>query len=378
MPKVLRITTVYLSLKKLLSGQLDYMKENGLQVYTACAGNINSDQHFDLKHLTRKINLIKDVLAIKEVVRIIRNVRPEIIHTHTPKAGLIGMVAGWICRVPIRMHTVAGLPLMEKTGVWQKVLIFIEKIIYWFATSVHPNSNGLKEFIFQNISKNNKISIIGKGTSNGINLDEFHPSQVNSEKLKLIKEKLRDLNNSMKFCFIGRLVGDKGINELVDAFSSHQKKYPNSSLILVGPYEDNLDPLLIETKETIETNPSIIDFGFQSDVRPFISVSDVLVFPSYREGFPNVPMQFAAFRKPMILSNIYGCDQIVDDEKSGFLVPIKQIQPLVEKMEFLQDNPGIGKKMGDKAYTNLKENYSQKEVWKAILDTYKSKLSKLN
>jgi len=354
------------------------MREKGIEVHTACYGNFDSEFHHEIPSLSRSINIIKDIKAIYEVCRILKKIKPSIIHTHTPKAGLIGITAGWLCRVPVRMHTVAGLPLMEKTGLWQKILILIERFIYLLATSIHPNSKGLKTFIEKEVSSSNKISIIGNGTSNGINLSEFNSSRVERHKLDQLKTKLAERQSETKFCFIGRLVSDKGVNEMVEAFIVHNKKHPKSVLLLVGPMESELDPLLASTLNAIKNHDSIFEFGFQKDVRPYIEISDVLVFPSYREGFPNVPMQFAAFKKPMILSDINGCNELVTDGENGILVNVKEVAPLVEAMGFLQGNVEIRNKMGQKAFDFVASNFQQAVVWNAILETYKSELERLN
>lgn len=375
MPLILRITTVSLSLKKLLTGQLDYVSQFGYTVQTASLGGYNYANHHEISKLRRAISPLNDLIALFQLITVIIKVRPQIVHTHTPKAGLLGMMAAWFCRVPVRMHTVAGLPLMEKKGTFKLLLIWMERLTYFFATGVYPNSRGLETYIHQNISRSEKINVLGKGTSNGINLEEFN-RDVLSEPTKNKIVSSFSLENKLVFLFIGRLVRDKGIIELVNAFTQLQQKTTNVKLLLVGPQEPEIDPLPKETLELLQKNSNIIETGYQEDVRPYIAVSDILVFPSYREGFPNVPLQCAAFRKAMILSDINGCNEIVEHKKSGLLVPPKDIDALYHAMVELAQDDNKRKEYGEVVYRHIKENFEQNTVWEALKEEYELQLIK--
>lgn len=354
-PKLIRITTVPLSLEKLLEGQLEYI-QNYFSVIAISAdkeklkalGAKNSYATYHIE-MTRKITPLSDLKAVYKLYKYLKKEKPAIVHTHTPKAGIVGMFASWLAGVPNRLHTVAGLPLMEASGNKRTLLDFVEKLTYKFATKVYPNSKGLFDFIVaQNLTKRGKLKIIGQGSSNGINTQHFNPSLFESTRNTLRKE-LNILPDSMVYIFVGRLVGDKGINELVVAFkeletknhdsstlvpnsdspvSSPQSLVPNPKplvsskvpkLLLVGPLESDLDPLKEETLKEITANPNIISVGFQKDVRPFFA----LVFPSYREGFPNVVMQAGAMELPSIVSDINGCNEIIIEGENGSIIPVK-------------------------------------------------------
>ncbi len=350
-----------MSLEKLLSGQIVYMEKQGYSMYTASFGAYNHKNHIQISHLRRAINPVQDMLALVELIWQIHKLKPTIVHTHTPKAGLLGMCAAWFCRVPVRMHTVAGLPLMEKKGLLYKLLVVMERFTYAFSSSIHPNSLGLLQYIRENISKSKKISIIGRGTSNGINLNIFNPNTTNI-KAKQQLELEYQLKDKLVFIFIGRMVRDKGIVEAVNAFVKLNEDQKDTVLILVGPLEPELDPLPQSTITTINTHTAIHLVGFQSDVRPFIAVSDILVFPSYREGFPNVPLQCGAFKKALILSNINGCNEIIKHNQSGLLVEPKSESEVFDAMRFLADSAEKRSKFGDKVYTFIRENFKQEEV----------------
>lgn len=377
MSVIFRITTVSISLEKLLSGQIQYMESKGLKMITASNGDYNSTEHYNISNLRRAINPLRDTLALVQLYRVIRKRKPDIVHTHTPKAGLLGMCAAWAAGVPVRMHTVAGLPLMQKTGIYQKILIYMEKLTYFFSTSVHPNSHGLMGFINKRISTDSKISVIGKGTSNGINLEYFSPKYTSDEQCEEIRRRL-DLYNKQVFFFIGRIVKDKGIIETVKAFAEIYKKNQNIKLVLLGSYEQELNPVPNAILTFINSHPGIISLGYIQDVRPYIKVSDILVFPSYREGFPNVPMQFAAFKKALILSDINGCNELVEDKKSGLLVPIKNVKALYEAMDYMLKNIDFRIQSGERVYNFIWENFQQSEIWDLIHKKYDELLRKSN
>ena len=222
------------------------------------------------------------------------------------------MLASKLAGVPIRMHTVAGLPLMESSGMKRSVLNIVEKLTYYCATNVYPNSKGLKEFIIkEKLTSKNKLKILGNGSSNGIDTTHFSPNQVSGIEKRQLRKELNITKNDFVFVFVGRLVSDKGINELVEAFTEMSKTHTNSKLLLVGPLETHLDPLLPNTLNEIKNNEAIIYAGFQTDVRPYFATSNALVFPSYREGFPNVVMQAGAMGLPSIVTDINGCNEII-------------------------------------------------------------------
>lgn len=370
---ILRITTISLSLEKLLSGQIDFMTSKGWILHTASFGEFNYINHHPISKLRRSISPFNDLMALVQLIVLIRKIKPIMVHTHTPKAGLIGVLAAWICRVPNRVHTVAGMPLMVKNGIFLYILKFIERFTYVLATDVLPNSYGLQKYIHQEISKSEKIKVIGSGTTNGINLDYYNELNHTQNQKEEFKSQLG--LNRIVFLFIGRVVGDKGIAELVNAFQKLSLKYNDISLLIVGPFESDLDPLDSLTLDEINKNEAIVHVGYQQDVRSYIHVSDILVFPSYREGFPNVPLQCSAYKKALILSDINGCNEIVEHEVNGYLVPIKNSEILKQKMEHLYQNEEVRINFGLAVHQHIVTNFAQKEVWSHIHHFYKTKLA---
>lgn len=323
---------------------------------------------------TRKITPFQDLLALIQLIRIMREFKPHIVHTHTPKAGLLGMLASKFCGVPIRLHTVAGLPLMESKGIKRLLLTFTETLTYSCAHRVYPNSRGLSVFIQGTLKiTKSKLKLIGKGSSNGIDSAYFSREMVSIEAMQGIDQRLTKKDGALVFCFVGRLVRDKGIVELVEAFEI--LNMANSKLILVGPQEPTLDPLPENTLQRIRANPAIHEVGFQHDVRPWLAVSDVLVFPSYREGFPNVVMQAACMELPCIVTDINGCNEIIQHEFSGLLVPVKDSQALVEAMRIFTESPLKRLDMGKNGRKFVAANFDQRIFWNGLLEEYRGCIS---
>lgn len=322
--------------------------------------------------MSRKITPIKDLIAVFRLFLFLRNEKPQIVHTHTPKAGIVGMLAAKLAGVPNRYHTVAGLPLLEVTGFKRKILDFVEKLTYRCATKVYPNSFGLLDIILENrFCEAEKVKVLANGSSNGIDTDYFSPELFSSEERQKIRSELGIAGNDFVFVFVGRLVKDKGINELVEAFELLQKTQTGVKLLLVGDYESELDPLFPKTLKAIQSNENIVSVGFQSDVRPFLAISDALVFPSYREGFPNVVMQAGAMGLPSIVSNINGCNEIIIECKNGTIIPVKNAAAILEKMQFMSNNKAGFNQMKTAAREMIVSRYSQQVVWNAIFEEYK-------
>ncbi len=323
--------------------------------------------------MTRKITPIKDLVAVFQLFLFLKKTKPFIVHSHTPKAGTVAMIASKMAGVPNRLHTIAGLPLLEATGNKRKLLNFVEKITYKCATKVYPNSNGLKKIIIQEkFCQSDKLKVIASGSSNGIKTDHFNPELFTIKEIQNLKDTLGIEPLDFVYIFVGRLVGDKGINELVKAFSKLSLEIKGIKLLLLGMLESELDPLKKETLIEIESNKNIISAGFHNDVRPYFSVSNVLVFPSYREGFPNVVMQAGAMGLPSIVSDINGCNEIIIEGVNGCIIPVKDSEILYRSMKKLFEDDIIRNHLQQNARQMIVSRYEQSVVWQAILEEYKS------
>ncbi len=381
--RLLRVTTASISLKLLLKGQFNFFKQQGFDVLTVSADGpeVKDILALGVAHqivpMTRAITPILDLICLYKLVRLIRDFQPDIVHSHTPKAGLLGMMAARICNVPMRLHTVAGLPLMEASGLKRWILKLTERITYSCSTNVYPNSKGLYEFIqrefniqsFPSDNAKSKFKIIGRGSSNGI--DSIHYSRTPEliEAAHEIRSRFFIPDDIIVFCFVGRVVKDKGIVELVHAFKKLSSSV-DARLLLVGPFEQELDPLPEDVMHCIQHDTRVVVAGFQQDVRPWILASEVFVFPSYREGFPNVVMQAACLEVPCIVSDINGCNEIIEDQVSGLIVPPKDESALYEAMALMTRDQEKRISFVASARKFVAANFDQQFVWNELLKEY--------
>lgn len=381
MPKLIRITTVPISLKLLLTGQMKFMKENGWDVLMVSADGREIQQvlktegcRHEIVPFTRKITPLQDLACLWKLYQLFKKEQPDIVHTHTPKAGLLGMIAAKLAGVKIRIHTLAGIPFMAAEGGTKSLLERVEKLTYDFATEVWPNSEGLKNFVIENqLCTAEKLHIIGKGSSNGVDFSIFNRDSLKENHLVAATMRIMPGDEDFIILAVGRLVRDKGIEELVQAFLN-SKIVSKSKLVLLGSFEQELNPLSMETIQLIRDNPRIVQIDWTDHVAHYMALADVLVHPSHREGFPNVLLEAAALQLPVICSNIIGNTDIITQQKTGLIFPVKDVAVLKEALEFAfvkRDKMG---QMAANLYQETLENYSRGDIHQEILETYNEKL----
>lgn len=377
--KLVRMTTIPIALEKLLTGQLRFMTQfydvTGIAAEPENLEKLREKEGINVwpLHMTRKITPFEDLSAVVKLYRYFKKEKPFIVHSHTPKAGVVGMLAAKLAGVPNRLHTVAGLPLLEATGKKRKLLDFVEKFTYSCATKVYPNSFVMAKIIEENgYCKPEKLKVLGNGSSNGIDTDYFSPAHYSDQANATLKADLGILPGEFVFVFVGRLVRDKGIEELVAAFQKLHANHPQLKLLLVGDYEADLDPISNEALNAIKNHDGIIMTGWQTDVRPYFAVSDALAFPSYREGFPNVVMQAGAMGLPSIVTNINGCNEIIRENENGLIVEPKDEAALTAAMRQLYENQDLYNLIKRNSRESIVSRFSQQQLWQALLAEYQS------
>ena len=372
--KLIRTATVAISLDILLKGQLQFLNES----YDVIAVS-GDDEHLQtVKNregvavkdvaIKRNISPLNDLVSLYKLYRYFKKEKPLIVHSITPKAGLLSMTAAYFAKVPLRVHTFTGLVFPTKTGLMQKILILMDKILCNFATAIYPEGEGVKKDLINYKITNKKLNVIANGNVNGIDVEHFNAELISEETKAELKNKLKILPDDFVFLFIGRLVTDKGINEAIQAFKVFSAE-KDVKLLLVGPFED-ADPLLPETLLEIKTNEKIISTGFQQDVRPYLAISDVLVFPSYREGFPNVVLQAGAMNLPSIVTDINGSREIIIEGENGIIIPVRNSEVLLEAMKKMFDDKVFREKLQKNSRDLIVRRYEQSKVWEAILKEY--------
>lgn len=338
--KIIRTTTVPGSLNNFCRGLLRELGEEGYEVVGVSSPG-PALQELESREgvktiavpMERHISPFKDLRSLIRLIRVFRRERPTMVHSMTPKAGLLSMTAAWFARVPVRVHTFTGLVFPTATGLTKKILILTDRITCACATHVVPEGEGVKNDLTNYRITRKPLKVLGYGNVRGIDLDLFDPQlpEVQAEAAKIRRLGV------LTFVFVGRLVRDKGINELVNAFARLKKECPDIRLLLVGPQEQSLDPLDSSTLELIAKDSSIEAVGSQADVRSWLAASDVFVLPSYREGFPNVVIEAGAMGLPSIVTDINGSREIIIEGRNGTIVPAHDEASLYEAMKRLMD-----------------------------------------
>jgi len=382
--RIIRISTVPISLNILLKGQLNFLNNYFEIIGISSSGKDLEDTALreGIKtysiNMERNISLIRDFISFILLMRLFLTLKPQIVHSITPKAGLLSMAAGYFTKVPVRMHTFTGLIFPTRTGFSHWLLKNMDRLTCRFATYVIPEGEGVKRDLIRYKITNKTLNVIGNGNVNGVNTTYFSKVSVSNEVLQQTREMWQIKPEDFVYIFVGRLVKDKGINELVAAFKQIQTKKQDVKLILVGPFEPELDPLQELTLNEIKTNPGIITTGFQEDVRPYYSISHCLVFPSYREGFPNVVMQAGAMGLPSVVTDINGCNEIIEPEHNGLIIPTKNTKALEEAMLRIVEESTLTKKLASNARESILSRFDQGTIWKLIKEEYDKQLNKFN
>lgn len=353
------------------------MSANGVEVLAVSAEGSDVTK-LNVPHravgMTRAITPFRDLVALMQIITIIIRFRPDVVHTHTPKAGLLGMLAAWICRIPVRIHTIGGLPWLEYTGFKRRLLKLMEVLTIGAATDTLINSFNLKSILVSELpSLKNEIKVMGKGSTNGIDLNYFSLTPELTTQADQLRLKIGVTDQDVVFCFVGRLALHKGITELVDAFDFIRNSYPRVHLLLVGYIDSDREPLSNQIQERINSCDGITVTGLVDDVRPWLVASDMLVFPSYREGFPNVLMQAGCLGIPVAASDINGCNEILSDSEFGILFPPKDSEAIKKVMKSFLDDPVSIRNKAIKLRSHITLNYDQSLIWKELLDFYRKR-----
>lgn len=319
---------------------------------------------------TRRITPLQDLKCIWLLIKLFQREKPDIVHTHTPKAGLLGMVAANLAGVKIRIHTLAGIPAMAAEGNKKSLLENAEKWTYSNATEVWPNSEGLRKFVItQKLCPEKKLKIIHKGSSNGVDLEKFNRESLKENHLVAATMRIMPGEDDFIILSVGRLVKDKGIEELVSAFLN-SKIVNRSKLVLLGSFEQDLNPISQETMQIIRDHARIVQIDWSDHVSHYLALADVLVHPSHREGFPNVLLEAGAMNVPVICSNIIGNVDIITQQKTGLIFPVKDAEVLKEALEFAFVKRDKMAQYAANLNREVVENFDRKILHKEILSNY--------
>ena len=317
-------------------------------------------------YMYRRMSPFKDLKSLVQLIKVFRKEKPYMLHSMTPKAGMLCMLAAWITRVPRRVHTFTGLVWPTAAGLTRRLLIFTDWITCACATHVIPEGKGVMDDLQAHVTRK-PMKVLGYGNVRGVDMDRFSRRQEIEEQARNIRKE-----NLFTFVFVGRIVGDKGINELIEAFVLLHKKYNDIRLLLIGNFEDELDPLKVETKEKIQSSPFIEFIGpkYGDDLISHYAASDCFVFPSYREGFPNTVMEAGAMGLPSIVTDINGSREIIENGVNGLIVPSKDMISLFEAMEKIVLDKELATLMASNSRKMIETRFERSFVQKCLYDFY--------
>ena len=313
--------------------------------------------------MERHISPMKDLVSLWHIYNVFRKERPQMVHSMTPKAGLLCMMAAWLTRVPVRVHTFTGLVFPTARGLKRRILMFTDWLTCACATHVIPEGEGVKRDLLDNGITKKPIKVLGYGNVRGIDLEKFKPVEE-------VLSQSQGQSQSQTFIAVGRLVGDKGINELVEAFVRLNAEHPETRLVLVGHEEKELDPLRPDTLELIAAHKGISAVGNQSDVRPWYAAADVAVLASYREGFPNVVIEAGAMGLPQIVTDINGANEIIIEGENGTIVPPRDVDALYMAMRRMVEDGAFRNRCASNARELIASRYEQGFVRRCLYEYY--------
>jgi len=326
---------------------------------------------FATVEMARGIAPLRDLKSIWSMAALLLRLQPDVVHSYTPKAGMVCAIAGFITRVPVRIHTFTGLIFPTCRGLKQRLLKSIDWLVCRLNTHIVPEGQGVLSDLAPICRK--PLKVIGNGNIAGIDLGYFdwQNQQVLSAAAELKAQ--YQLQDKKVFCFIGRLNVDKGLKELCQAFADLDQT--KTALLIVGGLDDE-KPIDEATLQQITQLSGIIWLGLQADVRPALSAADVFVLPSYREGFPNVLLQASAMAKPSIVTNVSGSNEIIQQDVNGWIVPIKNVHALQSQMAaVIQINNAELRQKGQNALKFVTERFERRSYQQHLLQFYQDILS---
>lgn len=358
--KVLQIVSVSFSLRYFIGNQFSHFRSKGISYTVACSPSddlyrFSEEKKFDVFPVVikRSISPIQDILSIWKLYRFIKRNKFDVVIAHSPKGGVIGMIASFLAGSPKRVYFRHGLVFETSKGFKRKLLILIEKVTSFCAHLVVNVSPSIEnQALHLRLNPPSKNVILGKGTCNGIDVNRFSP-KTNS-----------DNKQNITVGFVGRLSNDKGVTELVEAWKILETRHSNIELLLIGPLDER-DRLIPETMNWIETSKSIRCLGEIQDVSMYYKEMDIFVLPSYREGFPTVTLEASASGLPVVTTKNTGCVDSILEGKTGIFTELTP-QAIADALEVYIGDPELRKEHGSNGRRFVVENFSEQIVYKEI------------
>ena len=322
-------------------------------------------------HDALPITPVRDLVALARMIRLFRRIRPRIVHAHTPKGGLLGMLAAFLARVPVRVYHMRGLPMLGATGLRRLLLRATERISCLAAHRVVCVSESMRTIaVASGLCRAEKALVLARGSGQGVDAEHrFSPDRLAPDTRDRTRRRLGIPNDAPVLGFVGRLVRDKGIIELAGAWQQLRERWPDLHLLLVGPFEST-DPIPPDVTRALRSDPRVRVIGEDWDTPRLYAVMDIVALPSYREGFPNVPLEAAAMGLPVVTTRVPGCVDAVEDGVTGLLVPARDVAALTETIDkYLQDGE-LRHRHGQVGRNRVLRDFRPESIWAGVYDLY--------
>lgn len=370
-PKIIRACTVSMSVG-FVAGMLPDLSKKYEVVLLSSPGHEldEAEEQYGVRGIRipmeRHISFRHDLVSLFRLIYVFFRERPVMVHSMTPKAGLLCMIAAWLTRVPVRVHTFTGLVFPTSIGLKRRILMLTDNLTSACATHVIPEGEGVMNDLLKNGITKKPIKVLGYGNVRGIDMVRFDRRPEVISLAQIIRK-----DDVFTFVFVGRIVKDKGIDELCQAMKMLSGIAP-VRLMLVGPYEDDLDPISQQSKDIIENNQSIEYLGakYGDEFLACYAAADCFVFPSYREGFPNTVLEAGAMGLPSIVTDINGSREIIVQGENGVIIPPKDADALYKAMLDMIRNKPARDRMAANARKMIASRFEQGFVRKCLLDYY--------
>lgn len=376
--RLVHIVTVPISLWAPLRGQIDFMRSRGLEVYAIASPGEYLERFAEREgipvytvEMPRQITPRRDVIAVYHLYRHLRRIRPHIVNAGTPKGGLLGMISAWLARVPVRIYHMRGLPMDTAAGMERSLLKWGEKIACILAHRVICVSHSMRQTaIAEGIVRPDKIIVPAAGSGNGIDTDgRFNPALVEPGTREEMRARFDIPHSALVIGFVGRMVGDKGLIELEEAWRSLRDEFPQTWLLLVGWLEER-DPLPSDVDERLRADERVRFTGGIDDMSAVYTAMDLIAFPTYREGLPNVPLEAAAMCLPVVASDIPACREAIQDGITGILVPVRDAAGLAEGLRRYLRDPELRRRHGEAGRERVVREFRREVIWEIIYTQY--------
>jgi len=374
--KIARVSTVPFFVLTQLKAQIDALAASGAAVtviasYDEMSTQLAESTNYIPVNIERKINPVKDFLSLISLVKVFRSKKFNVVHSTTPKAGLLCAIAGFLSGTEVRLHTFTGQPWVTMGGAKKLILKFCDKIIGLLNTHCYADSISQKNFLVSSgVIKAEKISVLGSGSLAGINLDRFDSSRYSVEELTNLRSGLGIPEDSKILLFVGRVTPDKGVRELLSAFGEILRTDKSVFLILVGPFEADAENIVASASEDdLSRNLKVV--GYSNEPEKYMALADLLCLPSYREGFGTVVIEAAAMGTPTVGTDIYGLSDAIVNGETGILVPVRDPASLKQAIVSILSDARLLEAMGEAARVRAITEFSANTCSELLINEYK-------